>query len=470
MEDSRRAPNGTRISITVSNDRIKSPRWKNLTAQMCTHFALRDICASSARLVDLTLEDDGTTRRNTIQYEKPDLSRVVATSVRVDGLDTVRILIDQAEDPLDFSNRDPCSIAGIVVKTEDIPLDNRLFGFENEEAARYFTGVVEVSAIAQELRAGEYGLLDPSRTGLDWRHQTAKKLHEAVERVLRQQIERKREELDSERRTVTRQQFRHQLRDLCSLLNQIAEEELDDLPSFNRPGEPILDGLVIRPDVGYARPNERRRFSLYLPTPMAEGRDFPQVQITVEDMVGTIALSSDRVALKPHPKDPTILVGRFYAWGKHEGDSCTFMARLMARLTLQEDIAELRVREPTPRPGPPPRGRGLFREITFDDQTAQPIQRVSFGHGEVTIFLNFPSVRDYLGPGGEGMDSPQGSLMCAELVAETFSREIARRRIESGSVIVVQGGEIDTYNSEVDKLRQKHLRSIHGALVVADPS
>ena len=42
--------------------------------------------------------------------------------------------------------------------------------------------------------------------------------------------------------------------------------------------------------------------------------------------------------------------------------------------------------------------------------------------------------------------------MLAELVAEAFSKEIARQRIEKGQISLVQGSEIDGYNSSVNSL------------------
>lgn len=145
------------------------------------------------------------------------------------------------------------------------------------------------------------------------------------------------------------------------------------------------------------------------------------------------------------------------------GSFCT----IYAQWEDEEDIAEFRVREPgTRRRGESlPRNRGLFREVFFDDQTTTPIQRVSFNNGNITIFLNFPTLRNYLGSGGDGMDTPLGSLICAEMVAEAFSREVARRRIESGIIVPAQGGEIDAYNSELNTLSRKCIDAIHRALV-----
>ena len=66
------------------------------------------------------------------------------------------------------------------------------------------------------------------------------------------------------------------------------------------------------------------------------------------------------------------------------------------------------------------------------------------------------------------MDSPQGSLMLAELVAEAFCKEVVRRRIESVDPPPTTGGgaEIDHFNSRVNQQMLRCLGAIHEALVV----
>ena len=453
-------PNGTQVNIAVSKRGITSPQWKTLQEQFCTHFALRGICFPS-RIVELTLQDTNMKSTNRMLYTPAPTRKVVDKYIRVDQLGEVHLELGECEEPLAYSRNNPCSIAGVVVTMEGIPLDNHAFGFENDEAARYFCGSVEVPAIAQALRSNDLGILSPTRTGLDWRSIRATKLQAAVEAELRLLVDRKRRELETERRTATRETYRRRLMDVCDLLNQLAEEEIEDLPRFGR--EVQLEGLAIRPDIGYARPDEQRRFSIYLPSEMAAPNRNPRVSISIEDVHGGIRPSTNSVTLALHQLHPNILSGSFLIQGTPLGSSCT----IYAQWEDEEDIAEFRVREPGTRQpgGEPPCNRGLFREVFFDDQTATPIQRVSFNNGNITIFLNFPTLHNYLGPGGDGMDTPLGSLMCAEMVAEAFSREVARRRIETGIIVPAQGGEIDAYNSELNTLSRKCLDVIHRALV-----
>lgn len=455
-------PDGTTVRIAVTNPDITSPTWTVFKNQFQTHFALRDICSLS-RIVELKLRDVRTTNSQRAVYAPPQLLRVVDRDIPIEGLGSAHLIVEESEYLLHFLNRDPCSIAGIIVRTEGIPLDSRFFGFENETAAQYFTGSVEVPGIAQSLRGNDLTILAPSRSGLDWRSNNAQRLHLAVQNELRVLVDRKRRELESARRTATREVYRERLRDVCRLLNRLAEEEIEDIPPFG-PEEPIT-GLTIIPSIGYARPREQRRFSIYLPRDIADS-DTARVSVSLEDIIGDIRATARMVTLAPQRSNPAVLAGSFTVSGAIDGASCL----IFARWRDAEDIAEFRVREPVERPQPPvppvpPAPRGLFRDIQFDE-TPSPIQRVSFNHGEIRIYLNFPTMRNYLGPGGDGMDTPLGGLMCAELIAEAFSREVARRRIDSGTIVLVHGGEIDAYNSERDTLSRKYLRDIHNAFVV----
>ena len=349
------------------------------------------------------------------------------------------------------------------MKTEGIPLDNRAFGFESDPAALYFTGTVEVPAIATALRKNDLSILAPSRAGLDWRSADAQRLQNAVHNKLRVLVDRKRREIEAANRSVTREIYRARLRNVCDLLNRLAEQEIEDIPPFGP--DSLIEGLTIRPSTGYAKPEEQRRFSVYLPARMSGTNTNPRVTIVLEDVIGDIHISSTSITLAPQRSNAENLSGSFLVGGAALGESCIIYARWQD----QEDIAEFRVHEPADReprePGEPRAPRGLFRNIQFDE-TPSPIQRVSFNSGEIRIYLNFPTMRKYLGDGGDGMGTPLGSLMCAELVAEAFSREVARTRIEKGSIILLPGGEIDAYNSERDTLSRKYLRDIHDAFVI----
>jgi hypothetical protein len=458
------APNGTTVSVEVQNDKIRSPGFDSLHRSLANHFALRDMNGNPNRRINLMVEDGRTRRSKPITYSPPDGVLRLSQDIDIPGLGAAHIEIYEAANRIEFTAHDPSSNGGITVKTEGIALDNRLFGFDHDQEAHFFFGFVECAGIAAAIRDGNLQIIDPGRSGLDWRYQLCRSLQREVRGVLGPLVDEKRRELSTSSRTVTKSQFRQKLSDLCSLLNQLAREELEELPGPGRASADI-DSLAIRPDVGYSEPGRPRAFSVYVPRTIVEDAGLrPVAAISIADVVGEVDLLEESAFLGPHPVHENLIVGQFRVVGRSDGDS----ASVHATLNGLGDLAEFRVRTP----GQRQRGRlkkwtgGMFDRIEFDDRTPSPIQRVTIRDGVTTVFLNFGPTAQYLGPGGEGMDTEKGSLMLAELISEAFCTELARRRVEAGIVPIIAGGEIDAYASEVSKLMKKYLKAVHLALVV----
>lgn len=382
--------------------------------------------------------------------------------LKIEGFGVAMLTLYESDEKLEFLPNDPSSVAGILVKTEGSIVDNRLFGFDSEEAAQYFFGHVDCPGIATMLRSGDLGVLDPNRSGLDWRHQSCRSLDAAVRDAIRPVIYAKRDALESKGGPRLKSQYREKLAELCKLLNSLVESELEDLPDWGLSGTEI-NTLVIRPEVGYTEPNQPRNFGVYVPERLLLERSIePKGTVELVETRGPIELSHNALTLTPDRKHEGLLSAKFSMTGKSYGDR----AYVLVRVGRFEDMAELKVQPPGAKRKKRLGGtnKGLFREIEFDP-TSNPIQRVSFSEGTIRVFLKFPPIAHYLKAGGQGMDSPQGSLMLAELVAEGFCRELARRRLNSGLAPYVEGGEIDAFNSEVNQLMRRHLGAIHEALV-----
>jgi hypothetical protein len=223
--------------------------------------------------------------------------------------------------------------------------------------------------------------------------------------------------------------------------------------------------LTIRPETGYAETYQKRGFSVYLPKHITDEKALePRVTLELADVIGQVELIDHSVFLNPHVEYERLLMGYFRIVGSENGSS----SYIIAKVGELKDVAEFHVKQPGKRPKQrrlQKRIGGLFENIDFDEKTPEPIQRVLFKEGVITVFLNFSPIRNYLGPGGEGMATYQGSLMLAELVSEAFCTELARRRIDTGVIPLMQGGEIDGYRSEVNKLMRKYLRFIHKILI-----
>ena len=110
------------------------------------------------------------------------------------------------------------------------------------------------------------------------------------------------------------------------------------------------------------------------------------------------------------------------------------------------------------------RGRkgGLFSSIE-PDISVKPTQRVFYDReaGVIRVYVTFPGVSTYLGPGLEGLERPEGRVLLAELVGEAFCREVARKLVETGKYSSIPGAEIDNFNSVVNELQRKYFGIIH---------
>ncbi|MFQ5791502.1 MAG: ATP-binding protein [Acidobacteriota bacterium] len=471
--------NGTRVTLVPRKDcPLKCLMFEKFYDQVANHFALRDINQNRHRQVYVTVENVGggrgkgaRTGRETrrVRYEPPKAKDVYRHSLKLTGLGSVIVEICEAEEKLEFSPYDPCSKGGLIVRTEGAALDLRVPGYENYEAARYFFGTVFCPAIARRIRSGDYGLVDADRSGLQWRHRDCSELYEEVRKFLKPQIERKQRELASGPPAEVPEERRKKLRAILALLNRLAREELEVPPKEGGEDgeelEEIVD-LTIKPEKGNALPKQPRTFSVYLPRSFVSGNGGAAViYLELMERVGNVRLFQAQVPLTPHSKREGLLVGRFLVAGDHKGDKAFVLAKFGAS---HEDMAEFCVQAPKPRKRPEDlagRKGGMFSGFDWPVDK-NPQQRVSYEDGVIRVFLNFPSVGRYLGPGGKGMEEPQGSLMLAELVAEAFCREMARRKLPERPVAPAPEAQVDNFNAIVNELRAKHLGAVHRALVV----
>lgn len=105
--------------------------------------------------------------------------------------------------------------------------------------------------------------------------------------------------------------------------------------------------------------------------------------------------------------------------------------------------------------------RGLFRGVK-PDPNADPRQRVYVRDHIIWIATKAPTIARYIGPALEGArDTPEGQVMLAELVAEAFCRDIARRRVERGRFVFPTGGEAEAREREARRLHNQYALRIH---------
>lgn len=254
------------------------------------------------------------------------------------------------------------------------------------------------------------------------------------------------------------------LYDMCRLLNRFAQRELAELPPKNGEGGEKLDEkiheLIIKPDTANIQPNTPRVFSVYVPEDIL-GQSAVRNEVQVESDNPNIQVLDSAVTLRPHP-DPEysyLHYGRFRVvgsvWKEEAWITCT--------IGNHEAVALVRVAPPGKRRKGKLKGPkgGVFSDIV-PDESENPMQRVKYeaDTGRVLIYIRFPVVAKYLGPGLKGSESPEGGAMLAELVGEAFCRAMAWKAIKAGKYFT----EIDGFNTAVNDLQRKYLHQIHAIM------
>ena len=455
--------NGTKVTITVTNEEISCPDYKTLKSQTMNHYALRDINASKQREVELTVQDWKMKASSPISYSPPEGKIVCDKTVKLPGFgDDVSIKVWESGNELESPRNNPFAKAGLSIKTEGAILDDQLFGYENERAACYFFGEVFCKSLATRLRTDE-SLINPNRGGLEWRrHPYCQALQTEIEKALAPRIEKKKGELEAKPAIEVSTRTKKMLYDMCRLLNRLAQRELAELPPTNgegglEPGEKITD-LTIKPEMARIEVDIPRSFLVYAPQGILS-QSITKNTVQIESDNPYIQVLETALTLVPHPKYSHIRYGRLRVVGRVWGEE----GWITCRLGSHEAIALVTVaplgKGKKKKKLAGPRG-GFFTDIE-PDESENPLQRVRYEAGKIKIHVRFPVVAKYLGPGLKGSDTPQGGAILAELVGEAFCREMAQKGIDAGKYLVMPGAEIAGFNTAVNELQRKYLHLIH---------
>jgi len=460
--------NGTCISISITNEKIRCPDYKTLKPQICSHFALRDINASKKRKVDLSFEaENGLKTSVNILYENPKGKIIIEESVTLPNYgDEVKIWVFESEIELDSPYNDPYSKAGLLIKSGGAILDKKLFKFETEKAGCYFFGEVICEGIYNKVKGGDYGIIDPNRCGIEWQHQYCKILQNEIENILQPLIEKKREEIQKSKPSAKMSEHtKKMLGKICQLLNRFAKLELEkEAPD----GTDLEEGdeikkMIIKPSRAHIVVNKERWFSLYIP--FQQVGVIPKVKVSSVNNEKISVLDPEISNFHSHSKKPEILMGRFRVIGREIG--------AIGKITCTSENGDTATTEVDVVPGEKGGGKkkrklvlpkgGFFTDI-IPDLENEPAQRVAYesSTGKIKVFVKFPMVQQYL---DEKLESKrnEGKAILAELISEAFCRWIARERVEGGKTPVFTS-EIDAYNVAMNAVQKEYLHQIHKIL------
>jgi hypothetical protein len=111
--------------------------------------------------------------------------------------------------------------------------------------------------------------------------------------------------------------------------------------------------------------------------------------------------------------------------------------------------------------------KGMFSEPEFNITDLEPLQRTQYSAetGKVFIYVNFPSVRHYLGDHCRYRKTLPAQVLVADLVAETCFREIAKKKVDLRGATFSPGAVPDRIQRDAYELSRKYGKKVHEALV-----
>jgi len=458
--------NGTVVSITVTNEKIKCPDYKTFLPQVINHYALRDINSAVNRKVILRFESPekkGLKIEKPILYKMPKGEKILEQSIKIPTYgDNVEIKIYESGEELESPYNCPFARAGLLIKTSGAILDNQLFKYEHERAGCFFFGEVMWTDLAERLRKGE-SLLDLNRVGIEWKHKVCQSLQNEIAKILEPFFEKKKKQIEVKIPVAPSEKTSKLNRNLCSLLNRLAKKHFSESPS----GDELTEGeetkiktLTIKPPYANIEINKQRYFSVYAPINILDtAHGYYQNKVSSNNI--HIQVLDPVVKLNPHLKYSNIYYGRFRVIGRLDKEEATIT------YTLGEHTATATVRVAPPgkigKRKEGPKG-GFFREIK-PHPDENPGQRARYDKNDriIWIYVKFPGVKKYF-EDNLNLKSDESKPMYAELVGEAFCEFTARYDVDQGRPPEM-GDPINAYTIAMDNSQKEYLYLIHEAVL-----
>lgn len=452
-------PEGTKVFIDITNEKIKIPELANLKEQLSKHLSLRDINSNKSRKVILTFDDlrrkAKASERITFSYPQGNKIKEVDITLRPFE-DKVKLSIHESPEHLDFQPNNPFGLAGILIKTKGAILDNQYnqSKYSRDPAALYFFGEAICEGLETRLRNNETEIINLNRGGLEWRHEYCQALSNAIDRELEAFILQKRKALEKKPEKEVKEATNKMLRKLCSLLNELAKKELDDTDGTPEPPPDIRD-LSIIPSIANVQIEKPRVLSVWAPTELiqSEGKE-----IHIKSNNDNIHPLASVKNLEKSSKYPETLWSTYF---KVVGNQENAEGIITVKLGNKTTTAKVKVAPPKEVGERKQRKGGFISDIKPDEYSLKTgeNQRVVYESGIIWINIKFPSISKYIRSGFEGIAEPESKILMAELVGEAF----CRRLVEEGLGVkytMVPGSEIGSYNTAYYELQKKHLYRI----------
>lgn len=235
--------------------------------------------------------------------------------------------------------------------------------------------------------------------------------------------------------------------------NRSSEATIDVIPEKELL---LAEGMAFQPETLTLRPNKPRRVHLLVYVKMI--RSGSKIEITSENE--SVHVSRQEIVVNEADAIRHIAKYELEIWGEGAGED----ALVTAEHDIYMALLDTRVRA---KQEPEDKSRkGMFNEPEWN-YDADPLQRTSYSTetGQVIIYVNFPSVKYYVGDSCQYIKTLPAQVFVADLLAERCFFEIARKKVESGGVVLRPEAIRDRIQRDAQDLSRKYGRKVHEALV-----
>lgn len=218
----------------------------------------------------------------------------------------------------------------------------------------------------------------------------------------------------------------------------------------------LSEGMVFQPESVTVRPNQARKVYLLVYIKMIESGS----KIIISSDNAVIHTSKNEIITNEFDATRNIAKYELDVWGEGAGQDAIitaevgpYMALLDARVRSKEEQGEKS-------------RKGMFSAPEFDNDS-EPLQRTSYSleTGKVIIYVNFPSIKYYIGEACQYRKTLPAQILIADLVAERCFQEIAKKKVESNGVTLRAEAVPDRIQRDSFELSRKYGKRVHEALV-----
>jgi len=241
-------------------------------------------------------------------------------------------------------------------------------------------------------------------------------------------------------------------------LRAMAGNRLSESTIYIIPEKELLltEGMVFQPETLTLRPNKPRKVYLLVYVKIIETGS--KIKITSDNK--SVYVSKEEIVVNEADAVRHVAKYELEIWGEGVGQDAVITAEYDSYIALLD--ARVRSKEE-----PPEKNReGMFNEPEWN-YDPEPLQRTSYSSetGKVIIYVNFPSVKHYVGDSRQYIKTLPAQVFIADLLAERCFFEIARKKVESSGVIVRPEAIRDRIQRDAQELSRKYGTKVHKALV-----